>query len=467
MAADASSPTPTGTFAPNRLTLADLARGYRDGSLDPVTVTEAYLSAIATHPQGHLAYRVVTAERARRQAQRAKRHFEAGIDTGPLQGVPIAVKDLLDTAGVVSAAGSRVLAERPPAAEDAPVAARLDAAGAVFLGKTNMTEVAFSGIGINPHFGTPGCARDPERVPGGSSSGTGVAVALGLAAVGVGSDTGGSVRIPASVNGIVGLKTTNGRLPMEGAVPLSTTLDTLGPLARSCDDAWALYLAMAAEAHRALAEPPARLVLLAPTTLMTDDLDPAVQAVYQHALARLEALGHEVRVAELAPLAEVPELYRRYGSFASHEAWALYERELTERGTDMDPRVAARILAFARKPASDYIRLGYAVADLRRRFWSDLRGVDAIVAPTLPILPPRIAALADDDAYFRANGLILRNTTPFNVLGGPAASVPAGDSAEGLSVGLMIATRPGEEELALGIARQVERDLQPQPRTTR
>src|SRR5690606_16394189 len=167
---------------------------------------------------------------------------------------------------------------------------------------------------------TPGCARDPERVPGGSSSGTGVAVALGLAAAGVGSDTGGSVRIPASVNGIVGLKTTDGRLPTEGAVPLSTTLDTLGPLARTCDDAWALYLAMAAESHRELAETPDRLVLLAPTTLVTDDLDPAVNAVYQQALERYEAMGHEVRVGELPLLAEALTLYRTYGSFASHEA---------------------------------------------------------------------------------------------------------------------------------------------------
>lgn len=464
MAADASSPTPDSRIAPNNLTspttltITELARAYRDGSLDPVTVTETYLDAVATHPQGRLAYRVVTAERARKQAHRAKRQFEAGIDTGPLQGVPIAVKDLLDTAGEVSAAGSRVLAERPPAVEDAPVAARLDAAGAVFVGKTNMTELAFSGIGINPHFGTPGCARDPERVPGGSSSGTGVAVALGLAAAGVGSDTGGSVRIPASANGIVGLKTTDGKLPTGGAVPLSTTLDTLGPLARTCDDAWALYLAMAAESHRELAEAPDRLVLLAPTTLMTDDLDPAVRSVYDAALARYEAMGHEVRVAELPLLAEVPALYRKYGSFASHEAWALYEDELTHRAADMDPRVTARIHEFAKRPSSDYIRLGYARADLRKRFWPELAGVDAILAPTLPILPPRIADLAQDEAYFRANAAILRNTTPFNVLASPAASVPAGDDpATGLSVGLMVVTRPGEEELSLGIARLLER----------
>ena len=220
------------------LTLGQLAQRYRDGALDPVGVTEAYLDAIAAHPDGAKVYRVVTAERALRQARAAQRLFERGVDLGPLQGVPLAIKDLVDTAGEVSASGSKVLAERPPAAQDAPVAARLDAAGTVFLGRTNMTELAYSGLGLNPHYGTPGAAPDRERVPGGSSSGSGVAVASGLAAVAVGSDTGGSVRIPAAVNGVVGLKTTDGRIPTEGCVPLSTTLDTLGPMARTVDDAW-------------------------------------------------------------------------------------------------------------------------------------------------------------------------------------------------------------------------------------
>jgi len=234
------------------------------------------------------------------------------------------VKDLFDMEGEVSAAGSRVLLEeRPPAEQDAPVVARLDAAGAVFLGRTNMTELAFSGIGINPHFGTPGCARDGSRVPGGSSSGTAVAVARGLAAAGLGSDTGGSVRIPAAVNGIVGLKTTDGRIPTEGAVALSTTLDTVGPLARDVDDAWALYLAMLAEPYRELPEPPERLVLLAPPTVLQEDLDPEVETAFLAALQRLERSGCEVRRADLPVLAEVAELYRRYGSFASFEAFAL------------------------------------------------------------------------------------------------------------------------------------------------
>ena len=444
---------------PTSLTVLSLARAYRAGELDPVDVTEAYLAAIDRHPAGGLVYRLVTAERARRQAQEASRLLRAGVDTGPLQGVPIAIKDLLDMEGEVSAAGSKVLLERPPADEDAPVVARLDAAGAVFLGRTTMTELAFSGIGINPHFGTPPCARDAERVPGGSSSGSGVAVAAGLAAAALGSDTGGSVRIPASVNGIVGLKTTDGRIPTEGAVPLSTTLDTLGPLARDADDAWALYQAMAAEPHHDLPEPPQKLVVLAPTTVLQAELEPAVERVFRAALERLAALGMEVRQEALPMLAEIPELYRRYGSFASHEAFALYEAILKERGEAMDPRVVARILKVGGRPSADYIRLGYARAALRRRFWPELAGVDAVVAPTLAIVPPRIDALSDDGAYVEANARMLRNTTVFNVLASPAASVPAGDTPDGLSVGLMVATRPGEEGLALGIARRLARAL--------
>lgn len=441
---------------PTTLTVAELGRAYRSGSLDPVSVAEAYLAAIAADPVGHRVYRVVMEQRALRQASSAKRLFDDGVDLGPLQGVPLAIKDLLDTEGEVSASGSKVMLDRPAARDDSPVAARLDAAGAVFLGRTNMTELAFSGIGINPHFGTPPCALDDERVPGGSSSGSGVAVARGLATAAVGSDTGGSVRIPASVNGIVGLKTTDGRLPTEGAVPLSTTLDTLGPMARDCDDAWTLFTAMAALPSSPLAASEGNLTLLAPTTVLGEGLDPAVQNAFDRVLGVLEGLGHEVRVAPHPLLAEAPALYQRYGSFAGHEAWAIYQHELTHRAHEMDPRVTHRMTEYATSPSSDYIRLHMGMRDLRRRFWSELAGIDAIIAPTLPIVPPRIADLEGDEEYFAANALMLRNTAPFNVLGCPAVSVPAGPTVGRLVLGLMIVTRPGEDEMALRIGKQFE-----------
>lgn len=441
---------------PADLSVTQLGAAYRACHADPVEVTRALLQRIRAHPHGALVYRMLTEERALAQAERARRLFREGTDLGPLQGIPVAVKDLLDMEGEVTAAGSKVFLDRPPAARDAPVLARLDAAGAVFLGRTNMTELAYSGVGMNPHFGTPPCALDAARVPGGSSSGSGVAVALGLATVAVGSDTGGSVRIPAAVNGVVGLKTTDGRISTEGAAPLSTTLDTLGPMARSVDDAWALYTVMAEVPHQDLRVPGEPLTLVAPTTVFAEDLEPEVHEAFEAALDGLRRLGHQVRMEPLPSLSEAPALYRRYGSFASHEAWAMYEEEITTRGHEMDPRVTRRILEYADRPAKDYIRLGLARNALRRRFWTGLEGVAALVAPTLPILPPRMDDLDDDDAYVRANGLLLRNTFPVNVLGCPAVSVPCGTMSGGLSAGLMIVTRPGEEALAMGIAKQVE-----------
>ena len=372
--------------------------------------------------------------------------------------MPLTLIDNLDMAGEVTAAGSKVLAERPPALHDAPVVARLDAGGAVFLGRTNMTELAYSGIGINPHFGTPPCVFDEERVPGGSSSGSATAVGWQLAAAAVGTDTGGSVRIPAAVNGLVGLKTTDGLLPTDGAMPLSLTLDTIGPLAKDSDDAWALLNAMLSRPHQELGALSGPLTVLAPTTLLQDELEPAVKEAFERGLEALTQAGHEVRRAELRQLEEAPALYARFGSFASHEAWALYETELTERGADFDHRVVWRIKEHAERRAKDYIRLHLGRKELRDRFWSELAGIDVIAAPTLPVLPPQVERLAEDEQYFHYNGLMLRNTAPFNVLGPPAVSlpVPGWRAAGGLSVGLMLAARANEEQLLLSLASQLE-----------
>ena len=440
---------------PTTMSIAELGRAYRDGRTTPLEATEACLSRIRPGP----VYRVVTARRALLQARRATERFAAGVDLGPLQGVPIALKDLIDTEGDVTAAGSAVLARREPAAEDAPIAARLDAAGAVFLGKTTMTEIAFSGIGINPHHGTPGNAFDPARIPGGSSSGSAVAVAMGPACAAVGSDTGGSVRIPSAFNGLVGLKTTDGILPTDGLQPLSTTLDTAGPIARTAQDAWDLLLAMRAEAPRPLPVVPERLRFLAPATVMLDELDDEVARIHEDALAALEEAGHEIVRRPLPQLERILDLYAALGSFASHEAFALYEDTIAEHGDAMDPRVTKRILEFADRPACDYIRLGYARRTLQRQTWEDVRGFHAILGPTVPILPPLLTDLVDDDAYFRLNALCLRNTLLFNFLGGPAVTVPAGRSAAGLSTGLMIAAAPHQDDVALAIARVFERVL--------
>lgn len=444
---------------PNNFTnysLTELAKAYRAGDFTALAVTESYLDQLEPGP----VYRLITAERALAQAKRADDLFRAGVDIGPLQGIPLALKDLMDTKGEVTAAGSRVLADGPPAEEDCPAAARLDAAGAVFLGKTNMTELAFSGVGINPHFGTPGCALDAARIPGGSSSGSGVAVASGLTCVAIGSDTGGSVRIPASFNGMVGLKTTDGAIPVDGCVPLSTTLDTLGPMTRTVEDAWHLWRALAAKPHKPFA--PRGLVglkLLAPTTVLQGGLEPPVRAAFRSACESFVDMGARLEQAEVSQFAEMLELYAKHGSFAGLESLALYEDMLELGGDRIDPRVSTRILQHRDKRATDYIRLCYARKRIQQSFWEQFGSFDAFVAPTVAILPPLIADLAEDDAYFKANAQILRNTSIFNFLGVPAVSIPCGNTAEGLSVGLMIAARPQQEELVLSIAHAFEQNL--------
>ena len=437
---------------PLSLSLAELARSYRGGDLTALEVTERYLERLEPGP----VYRLVTAERARAQAKRADELFAKGVDIGPLQGIPLALKDLMNTRGEVTAAGSRVLSEKGAASEDCPAASRLDAAGGVFLGKTNMTELAFSGLGLNPHFGTPGNALDASRIPGGSSSGSGVAVASQLACAAIGSDTGGSVRIPASFNGIVGLKTTDGVIPMDGCVPLSPTLDTLGSITRTVEDAWHLWQALSASAHAPLPriEPEGRK-LFAPLTVLHHELDPEVEAGFEAACERFTRMGVMVERGEAPELQEALNAYERFGTIVGMESLALYEEMLAAEGDRVDPRVSARILASDRR-AVDYIRLGLERKRLQQRFWESVSGFDAVIAPTVAVLPPRIDGFAADDTYFRLNSLVLRNTMMFNFLACPAVSVPAGPSDGGLSVGVSIAGRPHDEPLILGIAQAFE-----------
>jgi len=439
---------------PTRLTLMALATHYREGELDPADVAEAFLARCT---EGDV-LRLVTARRARLQAAAARRRWQRGAMLGPLDGAPIAIKDLLDTEGDVTGAGSAALFDGPPAAADAPVVARLEAAGALFVGKSTMTELAFSGLGMNPHTGTPGNHFDPTRVPGGSSSGSAVAVARGWAVAAVGSDTGGSVRIPASFQGLVGLKTTDGALPTDGAFALSTTLDTLGPIARDAADAWALWRAMAAATVAPLAAAPGRGRFWAPPTVWGEDVDAGVRRRFEAAVAALRGAGHEVVEAPLPELAALDALFPRYGSFAAHEAWALYEDLVDRHGGRMDRRVVARIRSAATRPSSDYLRLRAARDRLRGAVWAQALNFDALLAPTVAGSPPPIAPLeADDAAYLAANARVLRHTTIVNLLGAPAATVPVGLDEAGLPVGLMIVTPPGEDGAALAWAGAVER----------
>ncbi len=435
------------------LDLAELAHAYRFADLSPVAVTRAYLDVLE---EGSI-YRIIMRERALTQAQRAEDNFRKGIDAGPLQGVPIALKDLLDTTGEVTAACSAARLDYPVAERDCPAVASLEQAGAVFLGKTTMTELAFSGVGINPHFGTPGCARDETRIPGGSSSGSGVAVGKQLACAAIGSDTGGSVRIPAAFNGIVGLKTTDGTISNDGVVALSTTLDTLGPMARTVTDTWHLWRALAGLTPRGfLPRSPKGMRLLAPTNILQHGLDGEIAAGFAAGCEAFEALGAHVEQAHSPALAEVERLFTDYGGFASFEALVWHEDILNNQLERIDPRVSKRILNAQDLPASQYVALMNERPKVQAAFWEACQDFDAIIAPTVPILPPKIDSLGADEEYFRVNSLCLRNTRLFNMLGVPAASVPCADTAEGLSVGFMIAVRPHQEALALSLAYALE-----------
>ena len=437
------------------LDLLSLGAAYRRGRTSATEVTRALLEHAAPGP----VFRLVTPERALAQAARADALFARGIDLGPLQGVPIALKDLIDTLGDVTAAGSAVLADGPAAAADATLARRLDAAGAVFLGKTTMTELAFSGLGLNQHAPIPANALDPTRVPGGSSSGSAIAVASGLVGVALGSDTGGSVRIPAAFNGLVGLKPTVGSLPLDGVVPAVPTHDTVGPIATTVRDAWHAWRALlGAEPGWFVPIDVTGLELLAPANVLLDELEDEVGNGFERAVAALEALGARVVRRDVPALEAIDATFGRLHSINSIE-YGTVHGPLAERAAGrMDPRVVRRLRASAGCPAAAYLDLLAERARLKRAFWQEVGSAAAVISPTAPILPPpREPLLRSDDAFDRANRMAVRNTRVANYLGAPSVTVPAADTAHGLSVGFMVTARDGAEHLALSIAAAVER----------
>ncbi|HYE00361.1 MAG TPA: amidase [Alphaproteobacteria bacterium] len=373
---------------------------------------------------------------------------------GPLAGLTVSIKDLFDVAGEVTAAGSKVLADAPPAAADAPAVARLRAAGAVPFGRTNMTEFAFSGLGLNPHHGTPANPFDPARIPGGSSSGAAVSVARGMAAAALGSDTGGSVRIPAAFCRLVGFKPSQARVPRDGAVPLSRSLDCVGPIARSVADCALLDSVLAGEPVAVPAAPPplAGLRLGVPRQIVLDGLEPAVAAAFDAALRRLSAAGARIGECDLPELAAIPGLGAA-GGFPAAEAYAWHRGLLERRGGDYDPRVSVRIRRGAAISAADYLDLVEARAALMAGAARRSAPFDALVMPTVAVTPPRFAELEADDDYLRINALVLRNTALFNMLDRPAISLPV---AADLPVGLMLAGETGADRRLLALAAAVE-----------
>ena len=390
-------------------------------------------------------------------AEHADAMRSAGVQISPLAGLPVSIKDLVDVAGETTLAGSTVLQGRPPASSDAPVVKRLRIAGAAIVGKTNMTEFAFSGVGLNPHYGTPVNPADTEvaRIPGGSSSGAAVSVATGLCVAGIGSDTGGSIRIPAALCGIVGFKPTARRVPTAGAIPLSTTLDTICAMTRSVDDCILVDSIIADNALVIPDLPLAGVRLAVPQTLMLDGLDSHVAASFSSALSVLSAAGAKIVDVPFALLAESATMNR----FSAPEAFAWHRKLLEKHEAQYDFRVAKRIRMGESMSAADYIDLHRLRREWIARMEEALGPFDSLIMPTVPIVAPPIAELeASEDAFFKANGQLLRNTSAINLLDGCAVSLPC--HAPGtLPVGLMVAGPAMADRKVLAVARAIEANL--------
>jgi aspartyl-tRNA(Asn)/glutamyl-tRNA(Gln) amidotransferase subunit A len=442
-------------------TLNELRADLASGRTTSRGLVEECLERIADPSgEGSRTFIKVHAEQARAAADYHDHLRKAGASVSPFAGIPISIKDLFDLPGDVTTAGSVVLADDPPATRDAESVGRLRAAGLIPIGRTNMTEFAYSGLGINPHYGTP---RNPfdratGRVPGGSSSGAAVSISDGMAFGALGTDTGGSCRIPAALCGIVGFKPTATRVSRAGAVPLSTSLDSVGPLASSVACCAVLDGVLAGETT--LEVRPATidgLRLGVPQAYVLDGLDADVAGAFASALGRLSRGGARIIELPLRELSELPTINAK-GGITGAEAYAWHRDRIERHGNRYDARVASRIVRGGRQDAADYIELLAARANLIARVTSITAAFDALVMPTTPIVAPAIAALDDEDAYFRANGLVLRNPAVANFLDRCACSVPC--HAPGMApVGLMLMGETGADRRLLALAAAVEECL--------
>ncbi|WP_427912514.1 amidase [Ramlibacter sp. MMS24-I3-19] len=405
------------------------------GRTDPRAELERALDAARSAANAHT-FLGLAPERALREAT------APGAKTLPLAGLPVSIKDLFDIAGETTAAGSAVLADAPPARADSTAVARLRAAGASLIGRTNMSEFAFSGVGVNPHHGTPANPADPAtpRIPGGSSSGAAVSVATGAAFIGLGSDTGGSIRIPAALCGIVGFKNTARLTPLEGALPLSTTLDTVCAMTHSVRDAIVAHEVLAARKVALRGKPLKQARFAVARTQMLDGLEPAVAQAFEAAVGTLRDAGAQVEEIALDAISDLGTI-QSTGGFSAAESFAWHRQLLAAKGDGYDPRVRFRIERGATMKAWEYIDLVRARADWMARVAVAIDRFDAVLSPTVPITAPAIADVAPgaerDEAFFRVNALLLRNTSVVNMLDGCAISLPCHVPGQ-LPVGLML-----------------------------
>ncbi|WFU38575.1 amidase [Bradyrhizobium sp. CB82] len=442
---------------PNLPTLAKLAEDLESGRTTSRKLVEECLSRIADPAgEGRRAFIDVDKQAALTAADAMDGLREVNAAPSRYAGIPISIKDLFDVKGQVTRAGSRALDDSDPAEHDAEAVARLRRAGFIMMGRTNMTEFAYSGIGINPHFGTPKGAwnRAEGHVPGGSSSGAAVSVLDGMAHAALGTDTGGSCRIPAAYNGIVGYKPTQRRVPLDGSVPLSFSLDSIGPLARTVSCCAILDAVLANEPIVPLKPRPVKGMRLAvPTTIALDDLDAAVAQTFERALEALASHGATIERVEMSEFHDIGPMNAK-GGFAAAESFAWHRYLITAKGDVYDPRVAVRIMRGEAQSAADYIDLLNERRSLIVRVNARIAPYDALVLPTTANTPPKIADLADDKAFTTANLRALRNCTLINMIDGCAISLPAHREGE-VPVGVMLAGAGGSDrrifELAAGM----------------
>ncbi len=436
------------------MTAADLGRGIGDGSIDPLELTRTYLDAIANHPLRDRIYARVTEVRALAEAAAASERAKAGKRRSPLDGVPVSWKDLFDTAGVATEAGSALLKGRVPD-RDALVLQNATEAGLVCLGKTHMSELAFSGLGYNPITASPPSVNDPEAVAGGSSSGAAASVAFGLAAAGIGSDTGGSVRIPAVWNDLVGLKTTSGRISLEGVVPLAARFDTVGPICRSVEDAALLLAALeSVDSTADLSGASLKDVrLLIPTNELFECTREAPRASFEAAVERLRSAGGKVERQKI-PCID-PAMALSPILFAT-EAYGTWKDRIEAAPEKMYPQILERFRAGAKFSGADFVRAWQDLDALRKQWAVETAAFDAVILPTAPILPPNMERLASDGEYYlKENLLALHNTRLANLFGLAGLTLPTGVP----STGLMILTAPNSEERLLRLGAAAEAAL--------
>lgn len=440
---------------------AGIALAYRSGEASPIELTECVLDRIAK-AKGDNIFITVTAARARAEAKKAAGRYEVGVPLSPLDGVPIAWKDLFDVAGTPTTAGSKIFSKTPKTADHSAVA-NAAAAGMISVGKVNLSELAYSGLGLNPHYGTPVNPNDRKthRSPGGSSSGSGAAVAARLVPCAVGSDTGGSVRIPAAFNGIVGYKTSTGRIDATGLVPLARSYDTIGPLARSVEDCVLLDMVL----RGAVTTPVRRrelssLTLLAPQNIVLDDADEAVAENFERSLTALSDAGATVRRERVETLEDILEMNAAYGTLTAAEAYNEYRDVVDgDRVKLIDRRVVKRILDGKRMSANDLLSIQRGRQKLIPKFHAQL-GAALLVMPTTPITAPEVAPLeGDDDTFHKINLRALRNTMFGNILDLCGMAMPNGRDANGMPTSFLVQAGRGEDDRLLGHALEIERVL--------